>query len=244
MERRSFIKKSSFSGLALTVIPSTLIAQETEEYSVLELMGKEDIELYGKGINLRKEAHDAFIAMREAAAADGIDIQMVSSFRSFSQQQAIFERKYERYTDQGMEPLEAIDKIIEYSTIPGTSRHHWGTDIDIIDGNKKTEGDVLVPDKFEAGGPFEGFKKWMDNNAQKFNFYLVYTDNPRRKGFKYEPWHYSYAPLSKPMLTTFRGKNILQLLEKENFMGVEHFTTGFVKTYITDNILDINPQLL
>ena len=56
MKRRSFILKSSFSGIALTVIPSTALLQETEEYSVLELMGKEDIDLYGKGINLRKDA--------------------------------------------------------------------------------------------------------------------------------------------------------------------------------------------
>ncbi|MCW5517615.1 M15 family metallopeptidase [Muriicola sp. Z0-33] len=244
MYRRSFIKKSSISGLALGILPGTMIIQETEAYSVSELMGKADIELYGRGINLRKEAHDAFLEMKKAAAADGIDIEVVSSFRSFDRQQAIFERKYEKYTEEGMQPLEAIDKIIEYSTIPGTSRHHWGTDIDLIDGNKKTSGDVLVPGKFESGGPFEDFKTWMDANSEKFHFYLVYTDDPRRKGFKYEPWHYSYAPISIPMLTAFRGKNILQLLEQEEFLGVEHFTTGFVKTYITDNILDINPDLL
>jgi hypothetical protein len=46
------------------------------------------------------------------------------------------------------------------------------------------------------------------------------------------------------MLTAFRKKNILQILEKEQFMGSEHFTTGFVNSYIRDNILDINPDLL
>ena len=244
MERRSFIEKSSFSGLALTLIPASFCIQDPEEYSVAELMGKEEIDLYGQGIDLRKEAHDAFVAMRKAASADGIDIKIVSSYRNFQKQQAIFERKYEKYTEDGMEPLAAIDKIIEYSTIPGTSRHHWGTDIDIIDGSIKTSADVLVPEKFDRGGPFEAFKGWMDENSKTFDFYLVYTNDPRRKGFKYEPWHYSYAPLSIPMLTAFRGKNILLLLEKEEFLGVEHFTTGFVKTYITDNILDINPELL
>lgn len=230
--------------MALTLIPASFCIQDPEEYSVAELMGKEEIDLYGQGIDLRKEAHDAFVAMRKAASADGIDIKIVSSYRNFQKQQAIFERKYEKYSEDGMEPLAAIDKIIEYSTIPGTSRHHWGTDIDIIDGSIKTSGDVLVPEKFDSGGPFEAFKGWMDENSKTFDFYLVYTNDPRRKGFKYEPWHYSYAPLSIPMLTAFRGKNILQLLEKEEFLGVEHFTTGFVKTYITDNILDINPELL
>ncbi len=244
MQRRSFIKRSSFSGLALTLIPGSLIFQE-EEYSILELMGKEDITLFGEGYQLRKQAHDAFQAMKKAAYGAGVDIKAVSSYRSFERQAAIFERKYERFTaEDGMQPLDAIDKIIEYSTIPGTSRHHWGTDIDLIDGNKKTTGDVLVPQKFEAGGPFADFKAWMDENSKKFDFYLVYTNTPKRRGFKYEPWHYSYAPLSIPMLTAFRKKNILKLLELEDFIGSEHFTTGFVKTYVRDNILDINPELL
>ena len=218
---------------------------QEKEFTIDELMGKADIELYGEGINLRKEAYEAFLAMQAAAAKEGIQIQVASSYRSFDRQAAIFEGKYERFTEaDGMEPLEAIDKIIEYSTIPGTSRHHWGTDVDLIDGAQPAEGDVLVPEKFGPGGPYEKFKKWMDEHSEQYGFYLVYTDEPRRRGFKYEPWHYSYAPLSIPMLSTFRKKNILQLLEKEDFLGVEHFTTGFIKTYITDNLLDINPDLL
>lgn len=218
---------------------------QAEKYSIEELMGKADIELFGEGINLRKEAHDAFLAMKKAAYQDGIDIEIVSSFRSFDRQLAIYERKYLQYSeDDGMEPLAAIDKIIEYSTIPGTSRHHWGTDIDIIDGSKPTEGDVLVASKFEDGGPFEDLKLWMDEHASEYGFYLVYTKEPKRRGFKYEPWHYSYAPLSVPMLEVFRKKNILQLLIEENFVGSEFLTTGFIRTYIRDNILDINPVLL
>src|SRR5690606_22542676 len=101
-----------------------------------------------------------------------------------------------------------------------------------------------VPEKFEVGGPYEAFKNWMDLNSKKFDFHLVYTNEPKRKGFKYEPWHYSYAPLSIPMLTQFRKKNILQLLQREEFEGTEHFTTGFVRNYILNNILDINRELL
>ena len=244
MKRRSFIKKSSVWGLAIGIMPCFSFSQ-TIEYSTLELMGKEDIKLYGKGINLRKEAHDAFLKMKKAAYSDGIDIKIVSSYRNFERQELIWERKYQKYTEEdGLMPMEAIDKIIEYSTIPGTSRHHWGTDIDIIDGYRKTEGSVLMPSKFEAGGPFEDLKKWMDKNSKEHGFHLVYTNEPKRRGFKYEPWHYSYAPISIPMLTTFRRKNILILLQEENFLGCKHFTNGFIKTYIRNNILDINTELL
>ena len=244
MKRRSFLINSGLSSLALSLIPTTIIGQE-KEYSMEELMGKADIDLYGEGINLRKEAYDAFMEMRNAALDDGINIKIVSSFRSFDRQVSIFERKFIKYTDeQRLEPLEAIDKIIEYSTIPGTSRHHWGTDIDIVEGSIEVEGDVLVPNKFGPNGPYALLKAWMDVNSEKYGYYLVYTDNPRRRGFYYEPWHYSYAPLSIPMLTTFRKKNIMSYLDKESFLGREYFTTGFIKTYITDNILDINPSLL
>ncbi|WP_298489409.1 M15 family metallopeptidase [uncultured Maribacter sp.] len=244
MQRRSFIKKSGLTTLALSTIPSTILL-EGNDYSILELMGKEDIKVYGKGINLRKEAHDAFLEMKKAAYSAGIDLKVVSSYRNFERQVQIWERKYDKYTEEnGMAPIDAIDKIIEYSTIPGTSRHHWGTDVDIVDSYRKVEGNVLDPNKFREGGPYEDFKNWMDANSEKYGFYLVYTDHPKRKGFKYEPWHYSYAPISKPMLTAFRRKNILLLLQQEDFYGSEHFTNGFIKNYVRNNILDINKDLL
>lgn len=244
MQRRSFLQKAGWAGTALGLMPQLALPQN-REYSILELMGKADIELHGKDINLRKEAHDAFVAMKKAAYSDGIDLKIVSSYRDFYRQEAIWERKYLTYTEEErMDPMAAIDKIIEYSTIPGTSRHHWGTDIDIVDGYRDVKGDVLVPGKFETGGPYADFKLWMDAHANDYDFYLVYTDEPKRRGFKYEPWHYSYAPISKPMLTEFRSKNILRLLEQETFEGSEHFTTGFLQNYIQDNILDINKALL
>ncbi|MBT8281127.1 MAG: M15 family metallopeptidase [Muriicola sp.] len=244
MNKRAFYIRLGL-GICLLFFGLHYSTAQAENYSLEELMGKADLELYGEGINLRKEAYDAFLEMKKAAYQDGIDIEIVSSFRSFDRQLAIYERKYLQYSeDEGMEPLAAIDKIIEYSTIPGTSRHHWGTDIDIIDRSKPTEGDVLVPSKFEEGGPFEDLKLWMDEHASDYGFYLVYTKEPKRRGFKYEPWHYSYAPLSVPMLEVFRKKNILQLLIEEDFIGNEFLTTGFIRTYIRDNILDINPVLL
>ncbi|MEJ2585839.1 MAG: M15 family metallopeptidase [Robiginitalea sp.] len=243
MKRRKFLMRAGIAGLALGM-PTFPLWSQQRAFTLEELTGRSDPELFGEGINLLKEAHDAFLEMKKAAYQDGIDIKVVSSYRSYERQRAIFERKYIAYTEEGTEPLNAIDRIVEYSTIPGTSRHHWGTDADLIDASKPSSGDVLVPEKFEEGGPFADFKKWMDTHSEAYGFYLVYTDNPRRRGFKYEPWHYSYAPLSIPMLAAFRKMNILRILEKDDFLGSEHLTTGFIRNYITDNILDINPDLL
>ncbi|MEK9530844.1 MAG: M15 family metallopeptidase, partial [Flavobacteriaceae bacterium] len=97
---------------------------------------------------------EAFCAMQAAALQDGIDLQLVSAYRSFARQQQIFEDKYTRYIAEGMTPTAAIQRILEYSTIPGTSRHHWGSDIDITDDNAPNQKHVLVPEKFHGNGPF------------------------------------------------------------------------------------------
>lgn len=226
----------SFLAISLATAQKKLCAEE--------LIGKGTPKLHGEGINLRKDAYKAFLKMKEAAAKEGINITIVSSYRNFERQKAIWERKYEFYTSEGLSPEKSMEKIIEYSTIPGTSRHHWGTDIDIMDGNKKYTGDVLVAEKFEAGGPFVKLKQWMDKNAKTFGFVLVYTNAEGRKGFKYEPWHYTYAPLSVGYLNQYKTLNIKEILNQEGLLGAEHFTDEFIQAYYKNNILDINPELL
>ncbi|EKF54582.1 D-alanyl-D-alanine carboxypeptidase [Galbibacter marinus] len=217
------------------------IAQDN--YSIEVLTGKTSLALYGDGIGLQKQAYDAFLKMKADAKKQGIEIQVASGHRDFSRQKSIWNRKYKAYTDQGMSPIQAMDKIIEYSTYPGTSRHHWGTDIDIIDAAATYSGNVLVPEKYQGDGPFCKLKEWMDENSQKYGFYLVYTDNPDRKGFYYEPWHYSYKPISKPMLDAYRKLDIAHIIKSEDLLGRKHMTTDFINSYIQENVLGINPDL-
>jgi len=76
-----------------------------------------------------------------------------------------------------------------------------------------------------------------------FGFYLVYTNDIDRKGFKYEPWHYSYAPLSKPFLKEYLKINLDSLFKDKKILGKEYFTEEFIKNYLKDYILDISPKL-
>ena len=69
---------------------------------------------------------------------------------------------------------EALNEIIRFSTVPGTSRHHWGTEIDIIDEDFKNENNPLISEKYETGGVFNKLKKWMDSNSEKFGFYAIF----------------------------------------------------------------------
>ena len=243
MKRRTFTKAILLGAVAQSLPLAAM--NFSVNISTPELLGKGSPNLIkGSNYKLRPAAAIAFEKMKKAALQDGILLQVVSSYRDYGHQNRIWERKYKRFRESGLSPTLAISKIIEYSTIPGTSRHHWGTDLDLIDGNPQVSGDVLVPSKFHGTGPFCEMKEWMDTNAHRFDFKLVYTDNSGRKGFKYEPWHYSYAPLSIPYLKAYRQLDIKTILQKENLMGSDAFNQEFVDQYINDNILDINPVLL
>lgn len=242
MNRKDFIKTSIFGGIALGVLPQ--LAFKNADLSYKELIGKGNPMLYGDGFQIRKDAFDAFTKMKTAALKDNISIEVVSSYRNFDHQNRIWERKYKSFTQEGLSPEKAIQKIIEYSTIPGTSRHHWGTDMDLIDGNVARPKNVLSPGHFEGNGNFVKFKKWMDNHSKDFGFYLVYTNTPGRKGFKYEPWHYSYKALSYDYLQDYKTLNIKDILSNESLLGHEFLTDSFWDRYYAENILDINPELL
>ena len=168
----------------------------------------------------------------------------MSSYRSFNHQNRIWTRKFNRNITKGLSPEDSINRIIEYSTIPGTSRHHWATDIDIIDGNVDQPSSVLQAKHFEGNGCYRKLKLWMDDHAKSFGFHLVYTKTLNRKGFKYEPWHYSYKPLSKQYLLQFKTMNIKDIIENENLIGSKYFSNDFISNYLNHNILDINPELL
>jgi len=245
MNRRTFTKTALVGGLAVT-LPSVAYAAITDaQISEEDLLGKgKPILTSGIDYKLRPEAAIAFEQLKKAALKDNIQIKVISSYRDYAHQNRIWERKYNRFRESGLSPTNAIQKIIEYSTIPGTSRHHWGTDIDLIDGTPKVTGDVLVPSKFYGTGPFCKFKEWMDVHANSFGFYLVYTDAPKRKGFKHEPWHYSYAQLSISYLKKYKELDVKRILQEDQLVGSSYITSAFIDQYIQENILDINPYLL
>ena len=209
----------------------------------LELIGKSKPDLFGTHYKLRAEAHDAFLKMQKAALKDGIKIRIVSSYRSYRHQNTIWKRKYNKYIYNGLSPEKAINKITEYSTIPGTSRHHWGTDIDIIDASYQIPKKVLLVSNYNKQGIYYKLKKWMDKNAPNYGFYLVYTNDDNRKGIHHEPWHYSYASLSKPMLQSFLKMDLKNQLLSQKLVGSDFFTDDFITNYIENHMLDINPTL-
>jgi len=149
-------------------------------------------------------------------------------------------------TEYRLSPTKAIEEIIRFSTIPGTSRHHWGTEIDIIDASDeryKDEEYVLLTEKYE-NGIFTKLKRWMDTNSERFGFYLTYVNDNSRKGFEYEPWHYSYKPVSIELLNIFINNDIGSIISTTSMEGKEFISKDFIQKYIDEYVKGVNPILL
>lgn len=208
-----------------------------------ELIGRGSPTMVGKDYKLLPEVAKQVELMMADARKAGFKPMVVSSYRTYSYQNGIWERKYKGNQGKKMSPTNNIDKIIEYSTIPGTSRHHWGTDFDIIETTKGIPSDPLHEKHFNEGGQMHSFRLWLDKNANKYGFYLVYTNVKDRKGFKYEPWHFTYKPISQPMLRAYEQLDIKKLLQENKLMGSENFSDAFIKRYMQENVLDVNPEI-
>jgi len=147
---------------------------------------------------LQKQTLESFIKMREAAEKDGIHLTIISGTRDFYSQKSIWERKYNNYKKEGLSEIEIIKKIMLWSSMPTTSRHHWGTDIDINGFD-----DYFSEENKKANKEY----RWLVINAPKFDFCQVYTEKgegKRRTGYNEEKWHWSYMPLARKYLNLYQ----------------------------------------
>jgi zinc D-Ala-D-Ala carboxypeptidase len=149
-----------------------------------------------EGMFLRKETLEAFRKMHKAAEKDGISLKIISATRNFDRQKAIWEVKWLKYTKDFPDPNKRALKILEYSSMPGTSRHHWGTDMDLNDLNNPT---------FEKGGKYEKNYLWLVAHAHEYGFCQPYSPKgvERPNGYNEEKWHWTYLPLSKDFLEQY-----------------------------------------
>jgi LAS superfamily LD-carboxypeptidase LdcB len=157
---------------------------------------------------LHKHVVAPFLNLRRAAMADGFDVVPQSSFRDFSRQLAIWNGKFsgakpmydaagQAIDVNGLAPSERIEAILLWSALPGASRHHWGTDVDLIDGRATAPGYrvQLTQEEFAPGGPYSALGEWLEANAPRFGFFRPFRGI--LSGVQPEPWHFSFAPIAE-----------------------------------------------
>ena len=211
----------------------------------LELTGRARthvVDLVQPRCALHYEVVASFLSMRDAAAADGIDLAACSTFRDFDTQVAIWNRKW-----AGEKPLydragklldrfslaeaDVVDAILCWSAVPGGSRHHWGTDVDVIDAATVPAGYTveLVPGEYAADGIFARLSRWLDANMRQFGFFRPYATD--RGGVSPEPWHLSYAPVALPALESLSLSMLRRVIEDSSIAGKVHVLARLPEIY-------------
>lgn len=174
---------------------------------------------------------EAYEKVREGSGSTE-KIIVRSGFRSYYDQKMIWEEKFtgKRKMSKSIEnksPKEIAEIILEYSSAPGTSRHHWGTDLDLNSFDNSY---------FEKGGKGEFLYNWLQKNAASFGFCQPYNEISERnnKGYYLERWHWSYFPISSKLqdewIDAYREKKVVI---KGKFLGSETFTDDLPITYVS-----------
>jgi LAS superfamily LD-carboxypeptidase LdcB len=192
----------------------------------LELTGRATthlVTLQDPSCTLHHAVVGPFLGLRAAAAAAGIDLQPVSSFRDFTRQLGIWNAKCRGERDlldrdgtlldhASLGEDELVNAILHWSALPGASRHHWGTEIDVIDGNAAAPGPgLLLPDEYAPGGRFARLAAWLDGNLADHGFYRPYAHD--RGGVQPEPWHLSHAATAARALADFTPQMLRDALD-------------------------------
>lgn len=181
---------------------------------------------------IHPDALEAFLAMQSEAAREGFDVAITSSFRDFAAQQRIWDLKWSGqrplFDANGrvrkpspLEPRDLMEAILCWSALPGASRHHWGTELDVVDRAAMPEGYrvQLLPEEVEPGGVFHRLHCWLDANIERFGFFRPYRTP--RGGVQPEAWHLSYAPVAVPALAALTPELIASALRESDMLGKE-----------------------
>lgn len=171
------------------------------------------------GMYLRKDVLKAYKVMYDSAKKDGINLLIISATRNFDVQKSIWEGKFtgsSLYYGQNLataypDKVKRSEYILKYSSMPGTSRHHWGTDMDLNSMQLST---------FETPSGKKLYN-WLSENANKYGFCQPYTakDTLRKTGYEEEKWHWSYYPVSSELLQEYN--RIVSYEDINGFKGSE-----------------------
>jgi len=210
------------------------------------LTGLTDKHLFKRddGFMLHQQALQPFNRLQQAAAGDGIDIKIVSAFRSYQRQASIWQAKLsgarpvynplgQQVNMDSLSPMARLDAILLYSALPGGSRHHWGTELDVYDA-AAVGADYqprLEPAEYLTGGPFYKLQQWLIQHATDYNFFLPYQTY--NGGVAHEPWHISYKPISSLFLAKLTPDILRETLIKhpiaEQELVLQHLPRIFSK---------------
>lgn len=126
---------------------------------------------------LEQEVIDAYTEMFQDGAEEGLEFVVVSDFRSYQEQEQLYNDYVER---------EGEEEANQYSALPGHSEHQSGLAFDVGSEISASTSEV----SFEETPEFE----WMKDVAHEYGFIIRYKEGKEDvTGIMYEPWHLRYV---------------------------------------------------
>lgn len=246
--RRNFICNFLKAGLIFggsNVFSNGIISLNNSiEDDYLELIGLKSPIICGDYYLLKEQAFEALSDMKNDAAKEGLKIWCTSGYRNFEYQKNIWNAKFKNFVKEGLSEAESMQKVMQFTALPGTSRHHWGTDFDLVDASARDISNPLSEEEFTDTGEFAFLNYWLNKNAAKYEIYQVYDNEQNRGGIAYEPWHYSYKSLSKEILKKILQFDFSSVKEYKLCKGFEMMDKTFFENYKTNFIKNINKNLI
>ena len=206
---------SIFNIFFLKQVPISKLRQSSKSEEENSLLGHypypeakpENLVSVYPGFKVHMDTYKALIEMRSAASADGIQLVLLSGYRSINLQKQIF------YSNKSIRNQIAIERAKD-SAPPGYSEHSTGYAIDLGDSTMRhTDFEV----EFEQTPAF----KWLKRNAAKYHFILSFPKGNSQK-VSYEPWHWRYEGSVKALQQFEKANQSMRLdIEQKNYQTMD-----------------------
>lgn len=186
------------------------------------------------GMYLQKEVANQLIKAYQDFKKTYPDIPfiIVSATRNYAYQNSIWQRKWNALLPKFKEEQKTANEILKFSSMPGTSRHHWGTDIDITS---------VAPEYFTQDPKGKKLYQWLQTNMPKYGFCQAFNTG-RQGGYQPEAWHWSYKPIASKYIEQYRTNfinNQQSILQHLTFAGYNKLQLAeLIKEYV----FDVNPD--
>ncbi|WP_407331137.1 M15 family metallopeptidase [Enterovibrio sp. 27052020O] len=196
---------------------------------------------------LHRDIVDDFLRLQESAKAAGFELVIASSFRDFDRQKMIWNSKFSGnrpILDDNGNPLdpstlsdhEKVQAILRWSALPGASRHHWGTDMDIYAANLLPKGASIQLEPWEyLSGHQAPFFDWLEANLASFGFFFPYHED--RGGVAFEPWHISHKAVTVGILDALTEEVLRSVIATSDICGQDAILLslkGIYSKYVTN----------
>lgn len=192
-----------------------------------------------------------FSALQADATRNGFLLSLTSSFRSFEQQLSIWNRKYNGQRPildddnqvrrpQDMTSNEIIHAILRWSALPGASRHHWGTDMDVYCRRSLPSGTNIMLEPWEYfTGHQKEFYQWLQQALPQFGFFFPYAQDLGGVGI--EPWHISHQSTATPLLATLTSALLSEVIQNCDICGKAELLDNIDSIY-RNYVININTE--